>query len=295
MESVSKVKGKNGKKENKKKNLIYPFSLLPFFLHYTFPIFLCYIFLCCIRIVYGAEDSVRTSVSGDNVNVRARPDVNSEIVTQLKLGEEVTILEREGEWVKIIAPKHTKCWINNETIDGNIIRKDSVNIRSGPGIAYPVLARLPKDTKIKPIETFNEWTKIEPPCEFGVWVNSKYLEQKDEKEKPSEGGFLNLQAVATPLPEEKKPEIVSVPSEQMSGIELISYAGRLEDLGVIINRPGTYKLLGDTGRWLCIVKSPEINVNPYVNRIVRIEGVVVAKSSSWDVPVIELKRLNIIK
>lgn len=246
------------------------------------------------------EEILHKKVIGDRVNVRARPNANSEVVTQLSAGEEVVVLGTEGDWTKIAAPKHTKCWVSLAMVEGNIvIKKDSVNLRSGPGVAYPVLAEIKKGTEIKIIENFNnEWIRIEPPVEFGVWVNSKYIEQeKSAEEKPKkEEEQEQPEPVEAVLPVvEQKPQTVSVPEEEIAGIELVTYAGKIEDLGMIINRPGTYKLLSDTGKWICIIKSPTLDLNPYVNRVVRLEGVVLAKSSSWDVPVIEVKKLMVIK
>lgn len=266
----------------------------------------------CISV--DAEEVRHTKAIADRINVRARPEVNSEIVTQLKLDEDVIILGEEGEWTKIAAPMHSKCWVNIEGIENNIITKNSVNLRCGPGLAFPVLITLKKGTKINIVETFNEWVRIDPPIEFGVWVNSKYLEsgkkaqEKEEKEQPkdvSETTVAKEETETSEPAEEQKPiepviipetpKVISVPNEEIAGVELASYAGRLQDMGVIINRPGTYKLLSDSGKWICILKSPTLDLNPYVNRIVRVEGVVLSRTSSWGAPVIELKKLSVIK
>lgn len=240
---------------------------------------------CCLF----AEEFLRAKVIGDRVNVRIRPDINSEIVTQLSSGEEVIVLEKNEEWTNIRAPIHSKCWVHTECVEGTRIKSESVNMRCGPGLAFPVLTKLKKGTPLNIIEVFGDWVRIEPPVGFGVWVSSKYLEYKPQtpSEKPSE----KVEAVE----EKPQPQIISAPEEELSRVELVSYAGRLEDLGIIINRPGTYKLVSDKGKWLCIIKSPTLDVNPYINRSVRIEGVVLSKSSSWGVPVIELKRLSVIK
>lgn len=236
----------------------------------------------------NAEEHAK--VTGDSVNVRVRPDINSEIVTQLSLGEGVVVLEKKDEWVKIKAPSHSKCWVYSECISGAEIKTDSANLRCGPGIAFPVLTKLKKGTPINIIEVFGEWVRIEPPVEFGVWVNSKYLKY----ERCIEEEIIEKPVTEVPIVEEK-PQAISVLEEDITGIELVSYAGKLEDLGIIINRPGTYKLISEKGKWICIIKSPTIDVNPYVSRIVRIDGVIISKSSSWGVPVVELKRLQIIK
>lgn len=237
-----------------------------------------------------AEEILRAKAAGNNVNVRVRPEVNSEIVTQLSAGEKVIVLEKGGEWTKIAAPGHSRCWVYSECVSGAAIKTDSVNMRCGPGLAYPVLATLKKGTRVDIIEVFGEWTRIEPPVEFGVWVSSRYLEYKLQTQITHE----ESQEIE---PVEVEPEIIEpvIVAIEVEGVELVTFAGRLEDLGVIINRPGTYKLVSGRDKWLCIIKSSEIDVNPYVNRVVRIEGVMLSRSSSWNVPVVELKRLSVIK
>lgn len=234
-------------------------------------------------------------VTGDRVNVRARPVPGSEIVTQLSMDEEVEVLEDGPEWTKIKAPVHSRCWVHGDYIGAGRIKGNSVNLRCGPGVAFPVLCQLERGAEVSIVEVAGDWVRIEPPAEFGVWVSSEYIEYPEPVEAAEE--VLEEEIVEEPILPPPVPEIpatVSVSPEEIPKVELISCAGVLQDLGVIINRPGTYKLVSNE-KWVCILKSPTLDLNPYVNRVVRIEGVEMAISSSWDVPVVEVKRLQVIK
>jgi len=281
------------------------------------------LFLFSVTQCFAGETSGKCK--GDRVNVRARANATSEVVTQLGAGEEVVVLGREGDWVEIKAPAHSKCWIFNGCIgDGKTI-KENTNMRCGPGQAFPVLAQLKTETPVKVVEVFGEWTRVEPPVGFSLWVNFQYLEIVDPtestevatpqikeevvvpeekiEEKPAEPEIISSEpAVESESITEEQPQIVpqqpdgiSVPEENISGIDLVSFSGKLEDIGVIVNKPGTYKLLDEKGKWVCILRSPTIDANPYAGRVVRIEGVALSKTSSWGVPVVELKKLNVIK
>lgn len=259
-------------------------------------VFLIFFILILTQPLYA----VTAKVTGDRVNVRARPVLGSEIVTQLGLDEEVEVLEERAEWTKIKAPAHSRCWVHSDYVEGGRLKGNSVNLRCGPGVAFPVLCQLPRGTEVNIVEVIGDWVRIEPPVEFGVWVSSKYIEYPEPVEvveEVLEEEIVEEEIVEEPAPLVSIPEIpttVSVPPEEIPKIELVSYAGTLEDLGIIINRPGTYKLISN-GKWLCILRSPTLDLNPYVNRVVRIEGVAVAVASSWDVPVVEVKRLQVIK
>jgi len=287
-----------------------------------FLIVLMFSLFCSFSVI---AEEVHTKVIGDRVNVRARPNADSEIVTQLALNEDVVVIEEQPGWTKIKAPLHSKCWVQSNFIENGMINKESVNLRCGPGTAYPVLVQMPKGTPVKTLEIFNDWTKIEPPVDFGVWVSAQYLEiskkeeaqsekkevqvveEKITEEKPTEimeKTIVETESQEIPSSEVKEipvasevivPETISVPESEIPAVELISFAGKLEDMGVVVNRPGTYKLISEKGKWICIVRSPTLDVNPYSGKVVRVEGVVLSKTSAWDVPVIELKRVTVIK
>lgn len=264
---------------------------------------------------FSLSAAVKARVTGHRLNVRARPDINAEIVTQLRLDDTAEVLEKGEEWTKIKAPADSSCWVFSEYVTKGRINTDSVNLRSGPGLAFPVLCCLYQGTPVGIMEVAGEWSRIQPPVEFGVWVSSRYLSYRDkeEKEEPpeksakgSKASRLEKQIEEQPLPPAEqavekigalpaqvKPA-VSLPESEIKELELVSYAGYLDDLGMIINRPGTYKLT-DGEEWVCILTSPVIELNPYVNRQVRIEGIIVSQTTSWGIPVVEVKRLQVIK
>lgn len=270
--------------------ILFTVCLRPRLLNNMYRVFLVFLIIIFAHPLYATS----VKVAGDRVNVRARPVPGAEIVTQLSLDEEVEVLEKGSEWTKIKAPVHSKCWVHNDYIKAGRVTANGVNLRCGPGVAFPVLCQLTRGAEVSIIEVVGDWIRIEPPVEFGVWVSSQYLAYPEPAEivEIVREEIVEEEILPTPTPE--IPTIVSVPQQEIPEIELVSYAGILQDLGVIINRPGTYKLVSNDN-WICILESPTLDLNPYVNRVVRIEGVAVAIASSWNVPVIEVKRLQVIK
>ena len=275
------------------------------------------VFFCFLIIAFSQSlhaDSVK--VTANNVNVRVRPVLGSEIITQINLGEEVEVLERGTEWTKIKVPVHSRCWVHSDYVKGGRITAGAVNMRCGPGLAFPVLCRLERGIEVNIVEVAGDWIRIEPPVEFGVWTSTQYLAfsepTKVEEEIPAKSIVQEIvveeeiteTGIDTEIGLSQEPVLVvdtldapvaiSVSQDEILNLELVTYAGVLEDLGMIINRPGTYKLISK-GKWICILKSPTLDLNPYVNRVVRIEGIKVAVSSSWKVPILEVKRLQVIK
>jgi SH3-like domain-containing protein len=148
------------------------------------------------------------TVKKNRVNVRGQASQKSEVVTQLKQGETVVVLEeidatkpKKGEpakWARIQLPPNTPVWVfapyielTNKTV--NIKR---LNIRSGPGEKYSVLGRIDRGTPVKEIRTVDNWMEIEPPAAAYAFVAADLL----EKTGPAPAATETAVAAANPTP-----------------------------------------------------------------------------------------------
>jgi len=108
-------------------------------------------------------------VKRDRVNLRAQASATSEVITQLKKGETVTVLEevsarkhKRGEpakWAKIQLPPNTPVWAY------------------GPGENFSVIGRLDRGTEVKEIRTEGNWMEIEAPANAYAFVAADMLEK----------------------------------------------------------------------------------------------------------------------
>jgi SH3-like domain-containing protein len=122
-----------------------------------------------------------------NVNVRGQAAINSEIVTHLKRGDLVTVLDEvtlkkaktdePAKWAKIALPVGSVVWVNTAFIkpDTKDVIPKRLNIRSGPGENYSVLGRIERGTVVKEVETKGEWMKIEAPTNSYGFVAAHLL------------------------------------------------------------------------------------------------------------------------
>jgi uncharacterized protein YgiM (DUF1202 family) len=153
----------------------------------------------------------QATVKSDRVNVRGRASLSSEVVTQLKKGETVTVLEevtikkpKKGEpakWAKILLPTNTPVWVNTHFIDPatKTVTARRLNIRSGPGENYSVVGRLEKGAVLKEIRTVDNWMEIEAPERSHGFVAAGYLVK---------GAAV---AAAKPAPAQESPKPASPP------------------------------------------------------------------------------------
>ncbi|HAM71829.1 MAG TPA: hypothetical protein DCM86_09320 [Verrucomicrobiales bacterium] len=161
-----------------------------------------------------ASDSAEALSAGpavtkqDHVNVRSRPDTESDVVTHLKKHEMVTVVEEvfhkkagPGEptrWAKIAWPSEVPVWVYADFVDhsGSAVKVAKVNLRSGPGENFAVVGTLQKGTSIKKLDAKGDWWKIEAPEGCHAYIAANLLEAK-----PAAAPVV----VSTPPPSAPKP------------------------------------------------------------------------------------------
>lgn len=143
----------------------------------------------------GAQDESVTAMAYGTVNVRSGPGARYEIVGQLAAGDRVPVDGRneDGDWLHIILTFGQNGWVAAFTVlvDGNILElpvtseaaEDNgdevtvtaygvVNVRSGPGMNYPITAQLEAGDTLPVMGrsgTSNDWLYVQQEDVQG-WV-----------------------------------------------------------------------------------------------------------------------------
>jgi SH3-like domain-containing protein len=135
-----------------------------------------------------AEDTA--TIKQSRVNVRGQASLTGEVITQLSKGETVRIIEeitvkknKAGQpvkWYRIAMPANTPLWVNGEFIDptNKTVLPKTLNVRTGPGENFSVVARLNKGTPVKDIRSANNWLEIEPPPNAFAFVAAEFVDWK---------------------------------------------------------------------------------------------------------------------
>ncbi len=124
--------------------------------------------------VTGAFAADEAVVKAARVNVRGQPTTGSEVVTQLKQGEKITVLEEivhpkpgKGEpakWLRIALPSNTPVWVSTLFLTNGTVAVSRLNIRSGPGENFSVIGRVPKGPTVQDLRRNGDWLEIEAPA-----------------------------------------------------------------------------------------------------------------------------------
>ncbi|HXT39138.1 MAG TPA: SH3 domain-containing protein [Candidatus Angelobacter sp.] len=185
-----------------------------------------------VAVVFGATVlTARTEeaavVKRNRVNVRAQAVPTSEVITQLKKGESVIVLEeitpkkrKRGEpatWAKIQLPPNTPVWVYGPYIETNnhTVNIKRLNLRAGPGENFSVIGRLDRGTEVKEIRTDGNWMEIEAPTNAFAFVAAAMLEKTAAPVPPATELAANTNtppAQPAPTVETVKPELVPAPA-----------------------------------------------------------------------------------
>lgn len=130
--------------------------------------------------VAGAFAADEAVVKAARVNVRGQPTTGSEVVTQLKQGEKISVLEEivhpkpgkdePAKWLRIALPSNTPVWVNTHFLTNGAVAVPRLNIRSGPGENFSVIGRVPKGTPMKELRRNGDWLEIEAPTNTFAYI-----------------------------------------------------------------------------------------------------------------------------
>jgi hypothetical protein len=158
---------------------------------------------------------VTATVKCDVLDVRGQSSFVGEVITRLKKGDSVTVLEEitlghvhpnePGQWSRIVLPANTSVWVDADFIDPETkaVRVKKINVRGGPGENYSIVGGLDQGTAVKEISRKESWLEIEAPTNAYAFVASEYLE------KPAAEAPAPVAAAAPP----PAPVVVNVPAE----------------------------------------------------------------------------------
>jgi SH3-like domain-containing protein len=103
---------------------------------------LAVISVLCLAVPLSA--STMQSIGKDRVNVRSKPGLGSQILFQAYLGYPIEIEKQQNNWIYVTDWKNNSSWVYKPMVSSTktaVILVDSVNIRKGPNLKKPVVAK----------------------------------------------------------------------------------------------------------------------------------------------------------
>jgi len=152
-----------------------------------------------MRSLPDLNDNARPYVTIENTKVRTGPGPQFRVLADIPRDAKVTAVGRDGEWVLIVSKKgnapgfvamaSVRAWDGSKRESEGAESKsenkyqtiDDTQLRSGPGLQYPVVTDLSKGTKINVVEQDNGWLRVESKQEGRKpgYVDASYARPMD--------------------------------------------------------------------------------------------------------------------
>ncbi len=130
-------------------------------------------------LVPAAAAAEYVSIQRDKVNIRSGPGTDHEILWEVFRDFPLQILERRGEWARIVDYENDRGWIYSPLVSDvkRVIVKVSTtaNMRVGPGTNYEVKATVQRGVVFEPLERRGSWIKVQHADGITGWISEQLL------------------------------------------------------------------------------------------------------------------------
>ena len=232
-----------------------------------------------------------------NINARGQAGLKGEVVSHLKKGQTVTVLDQinldkhkanePAQWAKIALPSSTHAWVKSSYIDATskTVLPKKLNLRAGPGENFSVLGVIERGTAVNEITTKGDWIQIDPPGNGYAFVAAMYLKQEATATAPA----------PTPVPEPQT--MAAAPSEPTAPpVRVVSHEGVVRAVGSIV-APTKYELYDpatDVNINYLYTTSPTLDLSRYVNMRIIVTGEEGLDARWKDTPIINIQSIQVI-
>jgi SH3-like domain-containing protein len=103
------------------------------------------------------------SIGKERVNVRSKPNVNSEVVFEAFLGYPIHIEKQQNNWVYVTDWKNNTGWVYKPLVSRTqtaLVLVEDANIRKGPSLKRAVVMQASKGEIYKIFDEKGEWVKV---------------------------------------------------------------------------------------------------------------------------------------
>ena len=253
-----------------------------------------------------AVETGRGTVKGQHSNVRSRPSLNSEVVTQLHKGETVDVLERKSvtereksmDWLRITLPSTAKCFVNAKHVTDGTANVENLNVRCGPGSNYRDIGKLSKGAKVEVVEKKGEWMQIRPTPDCSGWIAAELVDVETAPRAPaaSTPEIVTPPVAVSPAPAPSAPAVSIVNADPDI---LVTYVVKDGYVGAVSepNAPAAFELRTTEADRLSFriayLETSETNLKRFEGKHVRIVG-----TQRWRkgerYPVIAIERVDMV-
>lgn len=138
----------------------------------------CFFIICLLCLFPAVCLAKMVSINADEVNLRAAPSIKSRIEWVLGKGFPLQVISRKGKWLKVRDFEKDTGWVYAPLTSRKahmVVKKKVVNIRSGPGTKYKIIAQAKYGVVFRTIKQIKGWAKVRHQNGTTGWISRKLL------------------------------------------------------------------------------------------------------------------------
>ena len=142
------------------------------------------LFISLIMLALGSTVQAKMlSIKGDDVNMRSGPGTNYKGMWELSQGFPLMVLKKKGSWYRVRDFEGTIGWVHEDVTDSKShmivkVHKNSqkrINIRSGPGTKYRIVAKAYYGVVFKTLQQKHGWAQVQHEKGVTGWIKRSLL------------------------------------------------------------------------------------------------------------------------
>ncbi|WP_267928616.1 SH3 domain-containing protein [Desulfolithobacter dissulfuricans] len=121
--------------------------------------------------VFGSIRMV--SIAKNSVNMRSGPGTQCKVLWELDKGYPLQVLRTKGNWYKVRDFEGDTGWVYRPLTSRKsyvVVKKNIINIRSGPGLRNPIIAKAHRGVVLRTIASVKGWVKVRHGRGVTGWV-----------------------------------------------------------------------------------------------------------------------------
>ena len=238
-------------------------------------------------------------INTNKVNVRAGQDNNFESLGVLNKGDSVVVAGKSFSWYQIKLPEQAKCYVNRKLVhflrdEIGEINANRVNIRARADLNSAVIGQLNKMTKVKLVETLDDWYRIAPVEGLHGWVLADFIDFHSQEVGPPVTVQLptkNVYEIKRQEEEKRKAEEARKKSEEEQ--RKVSLRGMVALSAVSAGSENIrHEITTDDGKTFYLMGYRSV-LDGFLNHRVQIEGLP-QDEADLDLPVLLVTRIQLV-
>ena len=173
--------------------------------------------------IENAKSSAVGEINADSVYIRSGAGDNYYPTMKLNTGAQVTVVGVKFDWLKILPPEGSFCYVAKAFVDkgadnSGTVNRDDVNVRAGSSLnamKTTVQGKLSSGQKVKILGEQDEYYKIAPPSDAYVYVKKDFV--KFVKAMPQVAGKTEPKITETPTAPTPTPGETPVAQKEPTG------------------------------------------------------------------------------